>query len=307
MKILISTSSFGKFGKAPLNMLGEKGYEAILNPYGRKLNTEELIDLASDCEAVIAGTETYSEEVFEKLSKLRFISRCGAGLDSIDMEAAKKHNVLIKNTPNAPSEAVAELTVGLILSSLRKISLMDRNIRGGTWKKEMGNLLSGKTVGIIGLGRIGRRVVELLTPFNVKFIASEPNPDMEWVEKNNIRILSLEELLRESDIVTLHIPYSSENRHLINSKYINLMKENSILVNTSRGGLVDEDALYSALKEGKIKGVALDVMEKEPYTGKLIELNNVVLTSHIGSYAVEGRINMEIEAVKNLLIMRENQ
>jgi len=224
-------------------------------------------------------------------------------LDNVDLEAAKKRGVAVSATPDAPTQAVTELTVALILNVLRRINFMDRQVRSGAWSKEMGRLLSGKTVGIVGLGRIGRRAAELLRPFGVKIMASEPKPDRKWVKENKVRLTSLEELLRESDVVTLHIPYTEENRNLINAEGLKIMKRGAILINTSRGGLVDEDALYQALKSGYLGGAALDAMETEPYHGPLKELNNVILTPHIGSYALETRVQMEMEAAKNLIKM----
>ena len=303
MKILISTSSFAEYDKSPLRLLESNRFEVVLNPYKRKLKPEEVVALAKDCAGIIAGTEPLTEKVLQQLTGLKAISRCGAGLDNVDVGAARKHGIAVKATPDAPTQAVAELTVALILNVLRRINFMDRQVRGGTWSKEMGQLLSGKTTGIIGLGRIGRRVVELLRPFEVKILASEPKPDRKWVKKNKVRLTSLEELLRESDVVTLHIPYTEKNRNLINAKRLKIIKRGAILINTSRGGLVDEGVLYQALKAGHLGGAALDAMVTEPYHGPLKELDNVILTPHVGSYALEARVQMEIEATKNLINM----
>jgi D-3-phosphoglycerate dehydrogenase len=303
LKVFISTTSFAEYDKKPLELLRSAGFEVILNPYKRKLKPEEIVALASDCDGIIAGVEQITEEVLRSLPKLKAISRCGVGLDNVDLEAAEKRGILISNTPNAPSQAVAELTIALILNLLRKVSLSDRRVRNGQWKKEMGQLISGKTVGIIGLGRIGKRVAELLKSFEVKILASEPNPDKKWVRKNKINLVSMDELLKESDIVTLHIPYTEQNRNLINSERLKIMKRGAILINTSRGGLIDEMALYQALKSGHLGGAALDVTEVEPYQGPLTELDNVIITPHIGSYAVEARIQMETEAAMNLIRM----
>jgi len=301
MKILISTSSFGKYDEKPLEMLKTEGHEVMPNPHKRKLTSEELTRLAKDCDGIIAGTEKYDKEIFEKLPKLKIISRCGVGMDSIDLEEAKKRGIIVKNTPDAPTEAVAELTILMILDVLRKVSFMDRQIRTGVWNKEMGHLLSGKTVGVIGLGRIGRRVIELLAPFNVKFIAAEPRPDKGWMKENKVGLVELDKLLEESDIVSLHVPFLPETKNIINSERLKLMKKDAVLINAARGGVVDEAALYEALKNKHLYGAALDVMEKEPYDGPLKNLDNIVLTPHIGSYAIEARILMEIEAVKNLI------
>jgi len=303
MRVLVSTSSFAEHDKTPLNLLESSGFEVILNPHKRKLNPGEVVELARDCEGIIAGTEQLTEEVFKQLPTLRAVSRCGVGTDNVDLEAARKHGIVVNNTPDAPTQSVAELTVALILNLLRRVNLMDRQVRSGAWSKEMGRLLSEKTVGIIGLGRIGKRVAEFLRPFDVKILASELKPDRKWVKKNKVRLTSLEELLRESDVVTLHIPYTEENRNLINARRLKIMRRGAILINTSRGGLVDEDALYHALKSGHLDSAALDAMETEPYHGPLKELNNVILTPHIGSYAFEARVQMEMEAAKNLIDM----
>jgi D-3-phosphoglycerate dehydrogenase len=282
-------------------LLESGGFEVILNPYKRKLKPEEVVALAKGCIGIIAGTEPLTEEVLRQLPGLRAISRCGAGMENVDFEAARKHGIAVSSTPDAPTQAVAELTVGLILNVLRRINFMDRQVRGGAWTKEMGHLLSGKTVGIVGLGRIGKRVAELLKPFGVKVLASELAPDKKWIEKNKVHLTSLEELLRESDVVTLHIPYTEQNRNLISAERVKIMKRGAILINTSRGGLVDENALFQALKNGYLGGAALDTMEIEPYKGPLKELDNVILTPHIGSYALEARVQMEIEATRNLI------
>jgi D-3-phosphoglycerate dehydrogenase len=303
LKILISTSSFAEYDKSPLRLLESNRFEVVLNPYKRKLKPEEVVALAKDCVGIIAGTEPLTEEVLRQLPRLKAISRCGTGLDNVDVEAAKKRGIAVRTTPDAPTQAVAELAIALVLSMLRQINFMDKQVRSGAWSKEMGRLLSGKTVGIIGLGRIGRRVAELLRPFGVKILGSEPKSDRKWVKENKVRLTSLEELLRESDVVTLHIPYTKENRNLINAKRLKIMKRGAILINTSRGGLVDEGVLYQALKAGHLGGAALDAMVTEPYHGPLKGLDNVILTPHVGSYALEARVQMEIEATKNLINM----
>lgn len=301
MKVLISTSSFAKYSNKPLELLKEKGFEIRLNPYGRKLNKEELIELGSECEYILAGTEDYSKEVLEKLPKLKGISRCGVGLDSIDLEEAKQRGIKIERTPDAPTQAVAELTLGIMIDLLRKISTQNEMVKNEKWKKYMGSLLSKKTIGIVGLGRIGRRVAEILLSVGSEVIAADPYIDNEWVSKHKIDVITLEELVEKSDIITLHINMNKENYHMFGEQIISKMKNGSYLINTSRGGLVDEGALYKALKEKHLSGAALDVMEEEPYNGKLRELDNIILTPHIGGYAVESRINMELEAAQNLI------
>jgi len=297
MKAVVSTSSYGKYDGTPLEMLKRAGVEFLLNPHGRKLSGAELVELAAEADGLIAGTESLSQDVIAQLKKLKVISRCGVGLDNVDLQAAARAGIKVLNTPDGPTDPVVELTMGLILSALRFISLSDASIRKGVWQKPMGGLLRTRTVGIIGFGRIGRRLAAVLLAFGAKVVAHDiaAVPAVEGVE-----FMSLADLLARADIVTLHVP-SSKKGHLIDKQAILKMRSGAFLVNAARGGLVDEVALYDALQSGKLAGAAVDTFENEPYRGKLTELDNVVLTPHIGSYAREARINMEIQAAKNLL------
>lgn len=298
-RIFISTSSFAAYSNEPLNLLREKSIEFKLNPYNRTLKETEIAELLKNMDGVIAGTEPLTKKVFENCPLLKVISRVGAGLDNVDLKSAEENGIKVFNTPEGPTQSVAELTLVLILSLLRKINVMDKNIKNEIWKKEMGSLLFHKKIGIIGFGNIGKRLAELLSPFNCRIMFYDPyigNKENNKYEK----IDSVETLLENSDIVSLHMFYSKQNHHFINKEMLLKMKPTAILVNTARGGLVDEDALYESLKEFKIAGAALDVFEKEPYQGKLKEFPNVLLTPHIGSYAIEARIQMEMDAVLNL-------
>ena len=297
--IAITNTTFGKFDKKPLQMLYDQGFRVRLNPYGRKLQEEELIALTRDAIGAIAGTENWSTRVIEAVSNLRVISRCGVGIDNVNLEMAEKRGIKVYNTPDAPTQAVAELTVGLILALLRRVLFMDRNIRKGLWDKQMGNLLFGKKIGIIGFGRIGRRVAELLKAIGAE--VSFFDPAVPEKEQGIFAKMEFNNLLKKSDIVSLHLSYSQENHKLIGKQELSLMQQGAFLINCSRGGIVDEEALYSALKEARLAGAAVDVFEQEPYRGPLRELDNVILTPHIGSYAREARIEMEMQAVENLL------
>ena len=300
-KILISTSSFGTCGTEPLDMLKKYDYDIIINPYSRKLTTQETKNLAKDCIGIIAGVELLDKDVLHSLPSLKCISRCGSGMDNVDLVTAAELNICVKNTPLGPTRAVAELTIGLIFDVLRQISLRDRTIRSGGWNKSMGYLLKGKKVGIIGLGRIGKNVAELLLNLNTQVYGYDVNPDTEWMMKNKIKNTSINELLKSCDIISIHVPYSSDTKYLIGAEEFAKMKKDSFLINVARGGIVDETALYTYLKNKHLSGAAIDVFEKEPYSGPLAELDNVVLTSHVGSYAKEARLDMEIESVQNLI------
>jgi D-3-phosphoglycerate dehydrogenase len=294
-KIAITTSSFGKYDSKPLDMLKGKGYEAVLNALGRKLDKEETLALCGGCAGIVAGTEIYDSGMLKKLSRVRVISRCGAGMDNIDQIAAKKIGIKIFNTPDSPVQAVSELTIGLIFDLLRKISLMDRDIRNGVWNKRIGNLLRGKRAGIVGFGRVGRKVAQLLKTLDCEISYADPNIDSGTVPFRN---MPLSELLKWADIVSIHV---SGSQKVIGANEMSRMKKGVLIVNTSRGTALDEKALYKSLKEGHISGAALDVFETEPYSGRLKELDSVILTPHAGSYAIESRISMEVESVKNLL------
>lgn len=294
MKVLITTSSFGKADNAPLRKCQEK-CEVVLNPYGRKLTTEEFIELTEDVDAVIAGVEDITREALEKRPNIKVISRCGVGMDNVDQAACRDLGIKLYNTPNAPVDSVAELTVAVMLDVLKNVSNMDRDLKAGSWNKMTGFMLKGKHVGIIGLGRIGSKVAELLRAFGAKIAYADVH-DM----KSGYAYMEKDSLLAWADIVTIHASGCEEGTYIIGSEDIRKMKENAFLVNTSRGRFIDEDALYEALKTKRIQGAALDVYGKEPYQGRLRELENVVLTPHISSSAKEGRAVMEMEAVQNL-------
>lgn len=295
-KVFIATSSFSQYDNTPIDLLREAGLTVRVNPYGRKLTEDELIRHLSDIEYIIAGTEPLTRSVLETAKRLKVISRCGSGLDNVDINAANRLGIKIFNTPDVVTLAVAELTLGLMLCLLRKIPQLDREFHRGIWQKRMGNLLSGKEVGIVGMGRIGEKVVELLKPFKCEIAYTDPFVEKEIVGLNR---LSLKRLLNWADIISLHVSTSDE---ILGEKELKIMKKGSWLINTSRGKVVNESALYKLLKNNHLSGAALDVFDNEPYNGPLKELDNVIITPHIGSYAKEARIRMEIEAVQNLLI-----
>jgi len=297
-KILITTSSFGEYDFKVFEDIEKKGFKYIKNPFERKLTETEVIELIQEHlpVGIIAGVEPLTRKVFEHSKNIKVISRCGIGMDSVDLNAAKEHNISVVNTPDAPTISVAELTLGIIFALLRKIHISDAGIRHNDWVRPTGNLLHGKTVGIIGCGRIGAYLARLLNCCGCKILGYDPF----LKEKEGIRLISLEKLLSNSDIVSLHMPYSDECFHFINASRIQMMKKGGVLINAARGGLVDEKALYDALVSGHLSAAALDCFEEEPYTGRLKTLENVLLTAHIGSYAREGRILMERQAVENL-------
>ncbi|MEN8136790.1 MAG: phosphoglycerate dehydrogenase [Thermodesulfobacteriota bacterium] len=296
--ILITTSSFGKNDPTPLKALQEAGLSVITNPFGRKLTEDEVGQLITEHQptALIAGIEPLTRRVQEKSSGLGVISRCGIGKDSVDLGAAKELGITVTNTPDAPTIPVAELTMGMILCMLRHLHTGDRAIRQGQWQRPMGNLLHQKTLGVLGCGRIGSMVASLATAFGCRILGCDP-----CIEEHDCCDMShFDEIISQSDIISIHVPYSESCHHLLGQAEIKRMKPGAIIINTSRGGLVDEESLYHALKENRLGGAALDCYEEEPYSGPLRELDNVLLTAHIGSYALEGRLMMEQQSVDNL-------
>jgi len=297
LQVLITTSTFNLDNFKQLELLNKAQIEVKLNPFATRLTEDQAIDLlGTNTIGLIAGLEPLTEKVLTSAKSLKVIARVGTGLDSVDLVAAKKLGITVLNTPDAPTQAVAELTLGHILGLLRNIPVADRQIRNGVWKGLMGSLLQTKTVGIVGFGRIGKRVAGLLSAFGAKVIISD-----ELATSTEYLNVGLNELCAKSDVITLHLPYNDLTHHLINEKQLNLMKKGSYFVNISRGGLVDEDALLAALKSGQIAGAALDCFEHEPYDGELRNFDNVQITAHMGSYARETRDLMEREASQLLV------
>lgn len=298
--VLVTTSTFGAGDAEPRRLLDGAGLDVRLNPFKRKLTEAEVLALLAEHKPVgiLAGVEPLTSRVLEAArGHLRIVSRCGAGLESVDLAAAGRLGMKVLSTPDAPSPAVAELAVALMLDALRKVSQADRNLRAGRWQSLPGGLLGCRTVGVVGFGRIGSRVAALCRAFGCKILVCEERPvAQDWAEQ-----APLDELLKRSDVVTLHVPLLPSTRGLISAAKLALMKKHSVLINVSRGGLVDEAALEAALRNGALAAAGLDVFEQEPYQGPLSKLENAVLTCHMGSAAAECRSRMEKEAAENLI------
>lgn len=267
------------------------------NETGKRLSEAELIAQRPEhCVGIIAGLEPLTAEVFAHYPDLRVVSRLGTGTDTVDLDAARRSGITLLTTPDATTNAVAELAVGLMLASLRGIASADRDLRSGTWKPHLGGLIRGRTVGIVGFGRIGRRVANLVGAFGASVAFFDPQHD----GSDPRGVESLELLASQSDVLTLHAPLTPETQHLVDAALIARMKPGALLVNAARGELVDESALVTALREGRVSA-ALDCYSREPYTGPLRECDNVVLTAHMGSLTAETRSEMEHTAANQLV------
>jgi D-3-phosphoglycerate dehydrogenase len=267
------------------------GFEVDVNP---TISHEQLRNVVSEYDALIVRSRTkVTREIIEAGERLKIIGRAGVGLDNIDTETAKKRGITVLNTPEAPAEAAAELTMGLILSLARNIPLADHTMKEGKWikKKLMGWQLRGKTLGTIGLGNVGLKVARLARAFGMEIlIIKRTPPTPELLRELDGEFIPLKEMLQRSDIVTIHVPLTPKTHHMIGEKEIQLMKKGGYLINTSRGNIVDEKALLEALKSGKLAGAALDVYEEEPPRDlALIRMPNVVCTPHIGAQTEEAQ------------------
>jgi len=254
----------------------------------------ELERVVAGYDALVVRSRTkVTKQVLEKGRRLKVVGRVGAGVDNIDSEAAEKLGIAVLNTPEAPSDSVAELTVGLMLAIARRIPLADRSMKDGKWsKKELeGTLLNGKTLGLIGLGHIGAKVAQVAKAFGMKILVFKRTPpSRETLDLLGAEFVSLGELLRRSDVVSIHVPLTDQTVGMIGEKELNAMKEGTVLVNTSRGGIVDEDALLKALKSGRLGGAGFDVYCTEPCGNlELVGLPNVVCTPHIGAQTGEAQ------------------
>tara|TARA_B110000858_G_scaffold86921_1_gene100445 strand:- start:505 stop:1407 length:903 start_codon:yes stop_codon:yes gene_type:complete len=294
-KIFIGPASFGEINKSALLDLEKNGFEVIQNNLGRKINKDELIKILSDTNIIasIAGLENYDKEVILS-SQLKVISRLGSGMDNIDLQVANENNLPVFTTPNGPINSVAEITLGMIIYLLRNIDQMKIDMKRGIWNRSYGNLLEGKNVLIIGFGKIGRRVYELLRPFNCNILVVDPLAE----KSEQYQLIPLNEALAISDIVTFHV---NINEEIINYDNVNFMKDNTILLNSSRGMVIREEVIMHAINHKKISAGWLDVFEDEPYSGDLINQPNLILTPHIGSFSVETRLQMEKESVENIV------
>jgi len=307
MKAYISCHPFSSTSGMPKKLLDANGIEIILNQYGRKISSAELVLDIKDADVLIAGTEKITEDVLKNAPSLKLISRVGIGLDSIDFNLCRKYGVRVAYTPDAPTMAVAELCVGLMIDLARCVAFTDKNIKNGIWHRHMGTLLYGKTVGIFGLGRIGKSLVHLLSAFNVKFKVHEIEPDIAFGRLYGIEFVTKEELLGAADIVSVNIPLNQQNKDFITANDLQLMKSSAFLINTARGGIVNEQDLYNALKTGMIRAAAVDVFEEEPYSGRLVELENCLLTCHMGASTIESRTDMEIQAVEEVIRFKNSE
>lgn len=303
MKILVTPTSLqpGKNEEA-LSVLREFAEELVFNTAGKPLSEEELLPLLKDCDGYIAGLDEVTERVMAECPRLKVISRYGAGYDRVDIKAARQYGIKVTNTPGVNAQAVGELAFGLILGLARKIPYLSDETRKGAWVRSTGVELKGKTLGILGLGAIGKVVTSCAQGFGMEVLAYDPYINEKYCSSHAIEAVSFEELMSRSNVVSLHLPLLESTYHLIGREAIARLPEGAILVNASRGGIVDEDAAYEALKSGKLFGLGLDAFETEPpKASKLFEFDNVIATPHTGAHTREATANMAELSIRNLM------
>lgn len=295
-KVKSTSLDFGKTDRSPIDLLIANGCEFESLQIDAS-SEEQGIEAARDADVLVVGLQRITERVLDAATRLKVIGRCGVGLDNIDLKAAGARGIPVVYTPGANAQTVADLTVGLLIALARKIPQADRMTRAGLWKRIMGTDIWGKTLGIFGLGQIGFNVARRAKGFDMNVLAYDLFENRPRAAELGIEYKSKEEILRAADFITLHLPLDGGTRGFIGETDLKAMKRTAVLVNTSRGGVVDEKALYQALKEGVIAGAALDVFEQEP-PGKtpLVELDNFIGCPHIGGITVEAidRIGMTV-------------
>jgi D-3-phosphoglycerate dehydrogenase len=298
-RVFITTVPFGVIDRYPLDLLEENNISYLINPLGKKLTESEQIDLVGDCEVIVAGTEEITEKVMLAAKNLKLISRVGIGLDSVDLLAARKHGISVSYTPDAPAPAVADLTMGLMYSVLRNTHMANYQMHQGNWNRYFGKRLTECTIGIIGVGRVGGEIVKNLKALGCKsVIYFDENVRLDIEDNEQIKFKSMQDIFKQCDIISLHVPLDAKTKNMITLKEMEVMKSNAFIINTARGGIVNESDLEIALRDKIIAGAAMDVFETEPYYGSLAKYENCNLTSHMGSMTEDCRTRMEIEATE---------
>jgi D-3-phosphoglycerate dehydrogenase len=288
-KILVTATNYSVLCAEAKQLLERNGCEVIENQLGRPHTFEELKPLVADIDGVIAGVDTWDEAVFKLAPKLKVISRFGVGVDNIDLAKAREYGIQVTNVPGGNANAVAELTIGLILAIVRNIPALHQSAQRGYWDRHVGSELSGKTVGLLGFGNIAQMVARKLQGFDVNLIAYDKYPNEERAKELNVAFVSCEEVLRRSDVVSMHMPSLKETFKMMSHEQFAMMKPTAVFINTARGALVDEEALYAALKESRIAGAAIDVYQQEPVSpdNPLFGLNNIITTPHTAAETYE--------------------
>ncbi len=298
-KALITTVPFADKNRLPIELLESAGVQYTINPLGRRLKEHELAEMIGDADVVIAGTEPITDAVMARAGRLKLISRVGIGLDSVDLAATERRGIAVSYTPDAPAPAVAELAFGLMLSLLRSVHVANLQLHSGKWQRHMGRRLAEVTVGIIGTGRIGARVLRRIPAFGTpRVMVNDIQPDLKLVPELKLEWVGKQDIYRHADVISLHLPLTQQTKNMIRREELLQMKPDALIINTSRGGIINEADLADVMRRGHLGGAAIDVFEREPYAGELAGIERCLLTAHMGSMSVDCRTRMEIEATE---------
>jgi phosphoglycerate dehydrogenase-like enzyme len=301
-KILVTPRSFGKQSNEAFEMLKKAGYDIVRNDTGMMMTTEELTKNIRDCEGVIIGVEQLSKEVLEYAPKLKAIAKYGVGTDNIDMPFCETKGIKVSKTAGANSDAVADYAFALILACARKLLQIHNQCLQRNWSKVTSTDVCGKTLGILGMGSIGKGVIRRAQGFDMHVMAYDVFWDEEFAQKNQVERAQITDICINSDFISLHLPFLPDTKKCIGEKELKLMKPTSFLINTARGALIDEDALLRALTEKRIAGAGLDVFNEEPPANeRWFMLDNVIMGSHCAASTVETTNRMSLAAAKNVL------
>jgi len=292
MRVLVTPTSYGKHDPRLKQVLEESVGAVVYSPVARPLTSAELRDLLPGCDGFIAGLDVIDRAALETADRLKVIARYGVGVERVDLEAAQARGICVTNTPSANSNAVAELTIGLMLALARQIPAAVAATRAGEWLRMSGLSLEGKTVGLIGFGNIGRAVARRVKAFECAVLAYDPYPNTGAADALGVRLTTLDEVIAAADILSLHLPVVPETRGMVNADFLAQIKRGSFLINTARGDLIDEAALLAALQSGQVAGAALDCFTVEPPGADhpLLQLPQVIATPHAGAHT-DGAIN----------------
>lgn len=301
-KVLIATRSFGSTSQKPWDVLAAADCEVFKADMSKKMTEERLIDLLDGMDAAIVGVVPMTAHVLEKASDLKVVSAHGVGVDHIDLDAASRLGITIANCPGANDPSVADLTIGLMIAVARSIPRVEQELRQGGWGRYEGGELWKKTLGLIGFGRIGRGVAKRASGFNMRVIVHDPYVQQDQTQSTKVQFDSFEDVIEQADFLSLHTPLNDETTNMIGSAELAAMKPSAYLINTARGGLVDEQALFKALTEKQIAGAAFDVfLDEPPVNSPLLGLDNMVATPHIGSHTQESIERMGVMAAQNVV------
>jgi len=302
-KVAITSEFFGRFSDAAYKVLDQAGLEVIRNPYDKEPNEEEIIAMASEADALICDLEKITKRVIDAVPNLKIIARRGVGVDSVDCAYAESKNIEVARTLGVVETPVADLVLNYILNAARATAMMSDAMHEKKWEKVLGRNVNALTLGVVGLGAIGKEVVKRANAFGMQINYTDLFAWEEGEEKYGMKKMALEELLASSDVITLHTPLNEGTRGLINKDTLSKMKSDAVLINTARGAIIDEMALYEALKNNVIRHAYIDVFEVEPNTTTpLNTLVNCTLTPHVGTFTRETFIAMDVKAAENVVV-----